>query len=631
MTEATIDIQIPGYQILRELGRGGMASVYLAIQESMEREVALKIMLPSLAATDPSFSERFIREAKIIAKLSHPNVNAVFDVGVAGPYHYFSMEYITGGGLPPRIRNGMSPKDALAITRQIASALAFAHAKGYVHRDVKSENVLFRENGTAVLTDFGIAKVNDGASQMTTTGTVMGTPHFMSPEQAMGRAIDGRSDIYSLGIMVFHMLTGRVPYTGDSAVSIALKHVTDPLPQLPPLLLIYQPLLEKFLAKDPAHRFQTGEQAMEAIDAFVTGPHTTVVTKPAATQRTVVLGAGAIPAPTVVAPAKRRSGVLWVGAVLVPLLAGAVYFAWRAPAVPVPTVRAPAPAPVATTPVSSEAELAALDVQIKKALVAADRAARAGQYFAPADTAAVYKYRRVLELVPDNTHARRALNDIAGQFIAHAERAIEKGKFDQAETLLKQAEEADPSHPMLFSRQLALTDLRQKQMASVATVRVQPKAEAAPKPLSVESTPAAPVLPVAKEAPKPMVASVEDLQAKERREREYRLQGLVSRFHDLLTPSSLSATRAGLAQELLGEAMRMAPNDERVRVLTGQLADAYLKLAIGKVEQREYPDAETLIGRGLELSPDHRALSKLQKEVSEQKKKSAKRQTFGSF
>ena len=149
--------QVPGYRILRELGHGGMATVYLAEQESIEREVALKVMSPALGAADPSFSARFVREAKIVAKLAHPHITAVYDVGVAGSCHYFSMEYVTGGDLKSRIREGMMPKLAFIIIRQVASALAFAHAKGYVHRDVKPENVLFRQDGTALLTDFGIA------------------------------------------------------------------------------------------------------------------------------------------------------------------------------------------------------------------------------------------------------------------------------------------------------------------------------------------------------------------------------------------------------------------------------------------------------------------------------------------
>lgn len=607
-----------------------MANVYLAVQESIEREVALKVMLPSLTATDPSFGERFVREAKIVAKLSHPHVNAVYDVGVSGPHHYFSMEYIAGGDLKSRIRNGMAPGAVLAVARQVASALAFAHSKGYVHRDVKPENVLFRENGTAVLTDFGIAKANDVAGGTTTTGTVMGTPHYMSPEQAQGRGIDRRSDLYSLGIMVYEMLTGALPYTGDSAITVALKHVTEPVPKFSSPLHVYQPLLERFLAKDPARRFQTGEEAMAAIDAFAGGAHTPAATgvSPAGVGRTEVLARRATTAQTAVTgPTKRRRGALVAAASLVALVAVAAYVEWRRPAAPPPVAAAPAPPAVAPAPAAPPPEANPRAAEVAALLADADNAARAGHYLEPAAGAAVRLYRRVLELEPGNAPATRALSEIAGQFIARAERAIEQGQLDQAEALLRQAEAADASHPWLFSRRLALTEYRQRRSATAAApARVERQVEAAPKP-----APAAPVRPrpATLEASPPIIASAEEAQARETRARARKLEALLSRSQDLLAAGSLSATRAELAQDAMREAMRLAPDDERVRALPDRIADAYLELATTQVEEKSYAEAETLIRRGLELNPHHRQLRGLQKEVAE--KKIPKRPPFGSF
>ncbi len=621
-TEEKIDIEIPGYRVLRRIGRGGMASVYLALQESMEREVALKVMLPSLSAVDPSFGERFVREARIVAKLSHPNINAVYDVGVAGLYHYISMEYIPGGDLKSRIRKGMTPSAVLAVARQVASALAFAHSRGYVHRDVKPENVLFRENGTAVLTDFGIAKANDVAGRMTTTGTIMGTPHYMSPEQAKGYAIDKRSDLYSLGVMIYEMLTATLPYTGDSAVSIALQHVTEPIPKLPPLLQVYQPLLEKFLAKDPARRFQSGDEAIAAMEAFAGGTVPPTLVKPAAVERTVVLGRAPAKTRSVAAGRTKRRGIGLAAVLLVPLLAVGAYYvrhqpAARLPVAPAPVADAPAPAATFTEPDPRAARIARL-------LSDAADAARAGRYFEPADSAAVPKYRRVLELEPDNAQARRALNEIAGRFIAQAERAIESGELDQAEALLQQAEAADSAHPMLFSRRLALREYREKRIARArVAARLEREAEVRRKPVP------APAIQPAAEPARPAIAAVEDVQARERRVREQKLQALLSRFQDLVAPGALSATRAGLAQELMGEAMRLAPDDERVRALADRVADAYLRLAMARAEAKNYEEAEALIRRGLELNPNHRQLHRLQKEVTE--KKNPRPQPFGSF
>jgi serine/threonine protein kinase len=256
---------IPGYQILHPLGRGGMASVYLAMQESVEREVALKIMAPQLTI-DPSFGERFLREARIAAKLHHRHVVSIYDVGVYDGIHYCAMEYLSGG---PVMRRGAPPlavKPALRCVREIAQALHYAHSKGYIHRDVKPDNILLREDGSSVLSDFGIARAADSATMMTKTGSVVGTPHYMSPEQLRGRAIDGRADLYSLGVVFYQLLTGRVPYEASDSLAIGIMHMTAPLPVLPGDYQPLQAILERMMAKEPADRFQTGAEIDHALE-----------------------------------------------------------------------------------------------------------------------------------------------------------------------------------------------------------------------------------------------------------------------------------------------------------------------------------------------------------------------------
>ena len=167
-------MNIEGYTIIRELGKGGMATVYLAIQESFKRKVALKIMAPALTA-DPTFAERFLREARIVAHLSHPHIEAVYDVGVSHGHHFISMEYHTGGDLTSKITADLTPEAAVDIAKQIASALDYAHANGYVHRDIKPGNVLFSHYGSAILTDFGIAKAADSSNQATAVQEVVGS------------------------------------------------------------------------------------------------------------------------------------------------------------------------------------------------------------------------------------------------------------------------------------------------------------------------------------------------------------------------------------------------------------------------------------------------------------------------
>ncbi|MFJ2451650.1 serine/threonine-protein kinase [Pseudomonas protegens] len=260
-----MDILIPGFDIQGEIGEGAMASVYLATQRSLERKVALKVMAAALAA-DPSFCERFLREGKTLARLSHPHTVTIHDIGNVGELYYMAMEYLPNGTLKERIAAGLTPEQGLAYIRQIASALGYAHAQGLVHRDVKPANILFRADGTAVLSDFGIAKSLDDRTQFTQAGFAVGTPSYMSPEQARGQDIDGRADLYALGVVLYEILVGELPYNGTDALSTALAHLTEPLPELPLHHGRYQHILRKLLAKDPAERYPDAAALLAALD-----------------------------------------------------------------------------------------------------------------------------------------------------------------------------------------------------------------------------------------------------------------------------------------------------------------------------------------------------------------------------
>ena len=259
-------IQINGYQIIDTLGHGGMATVYLAIQESFERKVAIKVMAEQLSA-DPTFRDRFLQEAKIVSRLIHPNIVTVYDVGVINNHHYLSMEYIEGVDLKEKLHS-ISLFHLIKVIKEVALALDYAGRKGYVHRDIKPENVMVNnEDGRAVLMDFGIAKAFDSISEMTQTGTAIGTPYYMSPEQAKGKEVDWRSDIYSLGIVFFQVLTGQLPYQGDSAVAVGIMHLTDPIPKLPEYLqAVFQPIIDKLMAKSPDERYQNGEDIIRKLN-----------------------------------------------------------------------------------------------------------------------------------------------------------------------------------------------------------------------------------------------------------------------------------------------------------------------------------------------------------------------------
>ncbi|MFL1547900.1 serine/threonine-protein kinase [Pseudomonas sp. D47] len=272
-----MSIVIPGYDIEGGIGEGAMASVYLATQRSLERKVALKVMAAALAA-DPSFCERFLREGKTLARLSHPHTVTIHDIGNVGELYYMAMEYLPNGTLKERIAAGLTPEQGVTLIRQIASALGYAHAQGLVHRDVKPANILFRADGTAVLSDFGIAKSLDDRTQFTQAGFAVGTPSYMSPEQARGQEIDGRADLYALGVVLYEILVGKLPYTGTDALSTALAHLTEPLPELPVHHGRYQDVLRKLLAKDPAERFPDAAALLRALDQLpADSPEATLV------------------------------------------------------------------------------------------------------------------------------------------------------------------------------------------------------------------------------------------------------------------------------------------------------------------------------------------------------------------
>jgi serine/threonine protein kinase len=222
------------YEILEELGRGGMALVYRAKDRHLEREVAIKV-LPFSLAFDSEFVERFQREARTAAQLEHPNIIPIYRVGRSGRVIYFVMKFLRCGALSTVLaeRRKLNPPEIRRLLIEAGSALGYAAQRGIVHRDIKPDNIMFDEFGQCLLTDFGIAKAASG-QRLTGTGMSIGTPHYMSPEQARAQGIDGRSDIYSLGVVAYQALTGRPPFVGNSSVEILVQHLNRPIPALAP-------------------------------------------------------------------------------------------------------------------------------------------------------------------------------------------------------------------------------------------------------------------------------------------------------------------------------------------------------------------------------------------------------------
>jgi serine/threonine-protein kinase PpkA len=463
-------VSVPGYQVLRKLGQGGTATVYLAIQESFGREVALKIMSP-LLNSDPSFHTRFMREARIVAQMHHASIVPVFEVGLHSSQHYLSMEYLSDGDLRERIvERRCTPEIALDVCFCVASALDAAHRKGFVHRDIKPQNILFREDGTPVLTDFGIARAIDVGTSLTAVGMLVGTPGYMSPEQVKGLELDGRTDVYSLGIVLYEMLTGALPFRAESnsALSVALMHLTEPLPPLPEKFAHLEALLRRMVAKDRAQRFAGADEVLQAIRALrANDPGASTEIRRAATP----LPPAANETATVIAPMrsqsvaaaepavseyKRSAKFAWLAGIAVLAAAGAMAMYMVRP--PQPEHAAVLPAgqaePAKVPEPTAEQQTAAVKKAVSETTIAsaaigkaiptnkqgkidsllkkAQAAQAKGDWVAPPDANAVSYYRQILSLDSEHAQAKSGIAELAAAMTEKAKTAQAEGDVDAA-------------------------------------------------------------------------------------------------------------------------------------------------------------------------------------------------------
>jgi len=471
----SVDIAIPGYRILRPIGEGGMASVFLAVQESLDREVALKVMSPALAA-NPEFAGRFLTEGRITAKLQHPNLVTVYDIGSHGNVYYLAAEYIPGGTLKDRIaEGGLSVGQALDIAADIAQGLDFAHEKGFVHRDVKPGNVLFRNDGRVVLADFGIAKAMDGSNSSTVAGSSIGTPDYMSPEQARGEKVDGRSDLYSLGAVLYEMLAGTPPYQAADAFTVALMHVSHPVPTLPEENAWLQPLLDGLMAKDPAQRFNTGAAFVDAVHKRVVEAPQGAMVRETSARRPVpgrLGGSSATQQRTRIRAGEARTAPAWRLPVMAAggaIVAAAVAWWALSPAPPEPesaaTVASTAP-DTASPPAQALPEGFALPkpvdadagAEVERLLNAGDQLLAYGtadgpdigrKLDYPEDDSAAGYYRRVLAVDPGNARAHAGIARIVAFYRRFAHRACDQGRWVQCGLIAGRGLGLDPQDAYL--------------------------------------------------------------------------------------------------------------------------------------------------------------------------------------
>ncbi len=490
--------KIPGYSTEAVLGEGGMSIVYLAVQDSLARHVALKVMKRMLM-TDPDFCRRFINEGRVIAKLSHPHIVTVYDIGASDDLHYLSMTYLPGGTLVQRLREGMVLSQAVIVLKCLADALAYAHARDIVHRDIKPANVLFTDNGCPVLTDFGIAKRVGSQTSLTSTGTVLGSAGYMSPEQAIGMEVDHRSDLYSLGIVFWEMLTGSLPYVSKDPFALAFMHVQEPIPQLPTNLRRFQDLFERLLAKRPENRFSSGEEIIRAVDAI--GGDDLQLSTPASDEtqllprnsgRVVNIGSGSgrigpSPVSQSASRASRRGRVLVTAAAAAALavVAGITgYFGYKngifaGPAAAGDDARRQGPSGLERTASlstqtarhASEGESTGqatastttpqgepgIDALLRKA----EQQWEAGRLSRPPGDNAFETYNRVLALDPEHQAARQRLIEIgqvgvADKVFDSADALLRQGRIDEARRLIETGLKVTPGDERLLGLLRAL-------------------------------------------------------------------------------------------------------------------------------------------------------------------------------
>lgn len=441
-------MEIAGYEIARCLAQGATAAAYLATQTSLGRPVVLKVLDTALADT-PQALQRFLNEGRLIAGLRHPHIITIHDIGTTGRLVYLSMEYIEGGDLKQRLADGpLPPAIALDVLEKIAGALGYAHAHGVIHRDVKPGNILFRQDGSPVLTDFGIAKSLHGDGDLTAAGVFLGSPNYMAPEQVDSGSVDHGVDIYALGIILYEMLTGRKPFVSASIIDVIYAHRTAPMPRLPAPFAPLQGLLDLMTAKPRNERFKDIDALLHHLDML---------------RRRGVLatlgGLGSDPAVTPATPATpgtrrmSRSTVALLAVLCVVLVGYALLFIVERRL----DSSGPAIATTAQTalPVDApgDAQLAAGGIapeDVVEALVWLGRhSVSQFRLSAPPQDNAYYYFTRLRQIAPGHPAVAAGFRDMAAAYALLAEREIAVGEPRQARAFIALARQLDPTNAAL--------------------------------------------------------------------------------------------------------------------------------------------------------------------------------------
>jgi serine/threonine-protein kinase PpkA len=567
-------MHIEGYTIKGELGKGGMATVYLAVQESFDREVAIKVMSPALVA-DPTFAERFLREARIVAHLAHPHIISVYDVGVSDNNYFLAMELHTGGDLSDKIVESIGAAESVEILRQVASAIDYAHTNGYVHRDIKPGNVLFSQHGQAILTDFGIAKAADasnqltqvqrvvGSTEMTKAGSIVGTPSYMSPEQARGHAVDGRADIYSLGIVLHEMLTGQVPYHAQDPIAVAIMHINEPVPVLPASSAHFQPQLSRLLAKAPEDRPQTGAELIQALDELErSGMSETVSMEPAGTMMMSASEAGFEEEPD----RKKLFAKVGAGVAAAAAIATFALVDFGGDTKPVDTETVVS----TTTPTTDETQQPVgnagdREKQASIAALLAEAAEAIGdnRLGSPPGNNALSKYGQILDLDPFNQAATTGKVRVADRYLDLTRNAVQKKNLRSARRFVDKVSDFAPAHPELAA-------------VEGLVARAEAKTKQGP------------------------TASMKD---------ELKIMGLLGSARTALANDQLTSPAGRNAYDKYRQVLEIDPNHPQALDGIQRVSGRYLELASASLKKGKLDAADDFLDKAESISPGHPKLA----------------------
>ena len=566
-----MSISVPGYKIEHLIAEGATASIYLAIQESLGRHVAIKLLRK---IDNPVQLNRFLNEGQIIASLNHRNIINIHDVGVTDDGRpYISMEYLEGGDLDARIQKKVDPEDALQWLEVIGNCLDFVHRKGIIHRDIKPGNILIHKDGTLILSDFGTAKQEVSDAKLTLEGCTFGSPYYISPEQAASKELDRRTDIYSLGIVLYEMLTGNKPYKGDSHIETIVAHLSEPLPDLPPELHRYHTLIKKMIAKSPDDRFTTAAEMVRFVQRL------RKPVKNAWRMTWVSTGAVAIAAEMVRfvqqlrKPLKNAQRLTWVstgaGAIILGIgvtlfmrhsiisdhnehqtTAGTSISGGAIPESSPDIVATPSPEPgdlVSETPVPSSNN----EQHIENLLSQAATAIKEYRLTTPKNNNAYNYYQRVLELHPQHKKALEGITRVVDAYADRAESKLDQFDYEAAKKYLHRGLTIQPENTRLLGLQKKATIGRILAQAATAL-------------------------------------------------KEYRLT----------TPKNNNA------HYYYQRILELHPQHKKALKGITRVANAYADLAESKLDQFEYKAAKEYLNRGLMIQPDNTRLQELQKNTN---------------